>query len=447
MSLLITMSVAGSIPFIAYYLVKGLKKGSGRQYRLFLRTSIFFFLCPVQVLKYQLPEEIFTRFHQIEGKIYLKLDGYAMIRSIDGRYVLKPVWLIGLSVIWFGTVCCVVIYQLLKYKKLKKCLLKIYDKQMETAADEQKKILYVKNSSIRTPFTLGILKHWIFLPETELTEDETEMILLHETAHIKNKDLLFKVICLGVCLLHWFNPLAWLLLYEYGNITERICDEQVIYTFTTMEQRKKYATLLVKMAVGDSKIPFAFADHFSNEQKGKSKMKKRIEYIFHPDKKKAGFLTAVWLLTSFFCVSTTFAYSLPASWNKELYELAEEKEVLVDGAIDFSEADMIFLSNEDLNMQQDILMENSIIPIEYDFSQSDIIFIDDTTKVQIAVFLSETEKASCTHSMAEGQIATHTKNNNGGCVVKTYSAEKCTKCSYYQLGEVLSKINYTTCPH
>lgn len=49
--------------------------------------------------------------------------------------------------------------------------------------------------------------------------------------------------------------------------------------------------------------------------------------------------------------------------------------------------------------------------------------------------------------MTTGKIAKHTKNNNGGCVVETYYAEKCVKCNYYKLGNLLTEVKYTTCPH
>lgn len=453
MSLLITMSIAGTISVVLYYLSKYLGKGSIQQYRMLLRTAAFFFLCPIQLLKYKFPETLFTFRQCSENKIYLKRNGYKMFSNLDGTFFLKPVWLLVLLFIWFFTVIGVLIFQFMKYKKLKNSLIQICHRNIQYSRNVLvigwKKVLCLKSNFIQVPFTIGIFKHWIFLPEAELSEDEAEMIMLHEETHIKNRDLLFKVICFGICLLHWFNPFAWLLLYEYDAVSESICDEQVTQRFTTMEQRKKYAILLVNMTAKKSKIPFA--NYFSKQHKGTRKMKKRIDDILYCDKKKTKFLTITWIIACILSTSTVFAYSMPASWNKELSEIITESEYLEeklsDNIYDVSDSEMIFFSDDELESNPKNLVENYIIHEEYDFSQADIIFIDDTTGIQITVPDMGSEKEICTHNMTSGKMVRHVINNNGGCLVKTYKAEKCIKCNYYKLGELLSETKFTTCPH
>lgn len=459
MSLLITMTAAGSIPVIQYYFLKWKWKGEGgsRRYRLLLRMAMLFFVCPFQDLKYRLPI-VFPSFmyRQIE-KSYLKREGYVAYRKLNGDYSLIPVWCLVLAVVWIGATVIVVAFQLFRYARLKSLLRKtshtVSEEQFEVFLGNKKgkRVRCAKNRLIRTPFTVGILKHWIILPEIELDEEEMRMILLHEAAHVKNKDLLFKFICLGICLLHWFNPFAWLLLYEYGITSEKICDEQVAASFTTMGQRKKYAMLLVKLAVDDSNIPFAFADHFAREGKGKKGMKNRIEHILHPVRKEAGLFPILLVLSVILSASTALAYTLPSSGTEDLYETATEGEFILDtsltGVRDFSVSDTIFLSDEDLESFHGELMENNIVIDDYDFSVSDTIFTEDKTGRKTALLPSDDINANCQHSFVSGTISKHFKDSSGGCVIRNYKVEKCTKCSYYRVIEVLSELKYFKCPH
>lgn len=458
MSLLIAMTAAGSIPVIQYYFLKWIwkGKGEGRRYRLLLRTAMFFFLCPFQELKYRLPIRLPAFMYHLREKSYLKREGYVLFRDLEGDYSLVAVWVLVLAVVWIVAAAVVVVFQLFRYARLKSLLRKtscpVSEKQFEVSGNKKgKRVACAKNRLIRTPFTVGGRKHWIILPETELDQEELQMILLHETAHIKNRDLLLKFVCLGICLLHWFNPFAWLLLYEYGVTSEKICDEQVAASLETMEQRKKYAALLVKLAVDDSKIPFAFADHFSREGKGKRSMKKRIEQILHPEKKKTGFFPVALTLSVILSASTALAYTIPAAGTGELYKTATEGEFILDassvGTLDFSVSDTIFLSDEYTESFREELVENKVLIEDYDFSASDTIFTEDKTGRKTALLTSNDTKIVCQHTFTSGTTTRHIKNNSGGCVIRTYKVKKCTKCTYYEVLEMISETKYTKCPH
>ena len=95
---------------------------------------------------------------------------------------------------------------------------------------------------------------------------QSEDVLLHEMMHLRNHhtlDLLFMQIFL---LVHWFNPVIWLLKRELQEIHEFEADNGVINTGV---DATKYQLLLVKKAVGTRL--YSMANGFNH-----SKLKKRI---------------------------------------------------------------------------------------------------------------------------------------------------------------------------
>ena len=95
---------------------------------------------------------------------------------------------------------------------------------------------------------------------------QSKEVLLHEMMHLRNHhtlDLLFMQIFL---LVHWFNPVIWLLKRELQEIHEFEADNGVINTGV---DATKYQLLLVKKAVGTRL--YSMANGFNH-----SKLKKRI---------------------------------------------------------------------------------------------------------------------------------------------------------------------------
>lgn len=88
------------------------------------------------------------------------------------------------------------------------------------------KNIYIANQA-DVPFVAGIIKPAIYLPAF-LEEKETEYIILHEQAHIRRKDYLFRFLGFIALCIHWFNPLVWLAFFYSGEDMEMSCDEAVI---------------------------------------------------------------------------------------------------------------------------------------------------------------------------------------------------------------------------
>ncbi len=112
------------------------------------------------------------------------------------------------------------------------------------------------------PFSFG---SYIVLSETDYYQNSNE-ILTHERIHAQKKhsiDLLFMEVLI---LIHWFNPVVWLLKRELQDVHEYEADNGVLQQGIDATQ---YQLLLVKKAVGARS--YAIANSFNH-----SKIKNRI---------------------------------------------------------------------------------------------------------------------------------------------------------------------------
>ena len=86
------------------------------------------------------------------------------------------------------------------------------------------KIRLHKSSIFPVPFSLGIFRKRICLPEAECREEELEYILLHELNHFKRQDhLLILMARVTVCVFWWF-PCSYMILKDLESFLEVRCD-------------------------------------------------------------------------------------------------------------------------------------------------------------------------------------------------------------------------------
>ena len=114
---------------------------------------------------------------------------------------------------------------------------------------------------IKTPFTLGVLRPRIYLPEG-LKEKEQEYIVAHEKYHIWRKDHLVKIVAYIVLCIHWFNPLVWYAFFAAGKDMEMSCDEAVMRK-APEDIRAEYSASLLNLATGREVLamaPLAFGE-------------------------------------------------------------------------------------------------------------------------------------------------------------------------------------------
>lgn len=164
------------------------------------------------------------------------------------------------------------------------------------------------------PFNWG---RYIILSETDYRQEAIE-ILLHEQAHLKKKHSLDIVFVELLLLLHWFNPVAWLLKRELRSIHEYEADSEVLNSGI---DATKYQLLLVKKAV--SSRSYTFANSFNQ-----SKLKNRITMML----KKESNRQARWklLLLVPMAAFALYAFARP-DVNLHLQQLIPSEDTTISG--------------------------------------------------------------------------------------------------------------------
>lgn len=121
---------------------------------------------------------------------------------------------------------------------------------------------------VTAPMVFGILRPRVLLP-LRLREEDTAYILLHEQAHIRYRDNLWRLLGLVTCCVHWFNPLCWLFLRAFFEDIELRCDEAALRACGT-ERRRDYARALLREQEQRSVFSAAF---------GGAKLRVRVAHI------------------------------------------------------------------------------------------------------------------------------------------------------------------------
>jgi len=112
------------------------------------------------------------------------------------------------------------------------------------------------SSSISRPYTAGLFRPVIYLPDFELPEEQWRTILRHEVQHIRSHDEVKKLFFLAIQALFWWNPLAHISRKEIDTILELQCDAKVTAGMSN-EEVDAYLDLLrtLKERKAESRIP------------------------------------------------------------------------------------------------------------------------------------------------------------------------------------------------
>ena len=432
MELLVCMSIAGSIPVMICLFLYLIQRGNyncilGRR---LLLTGVFFFLVPVQLVKYLMPRGMFSEKMLIDKKVDSYFAGSLSLWSErKGEYIWIPQWFNIFARIWLVGIIIFAIYEIIKYWRGAHSIRNYIFEKIEDSEDNL--TYYLIPDEICGPCTIGFFRQKIVFPESFPLHPDFIMVYKHEHTHLKNHDNLVKLLCLFVLCLHWMNPVAYLLLFLYIDTAEIVSDS-VAVDGCTKEKRQDYASLLVLEAATSDIRPAVWKNNLSghkNNKEGKDfkTLKRRINYMMKEKRKgmlQRGIMVAVSTLTVVASAGTVMAYT-PAASSDESFE-----EVIFDDSVD----DFGF------NDVDDDLIRS------LDFSQSDSVYIDSDGN-QVACQESEDTYALCTHSMVPSSFYTHGRNSSGGCTVKVYSCQRCEKCGYRANATLYSTTTYTKCPH
>jgi len=164
-----------------------------------------------------------------------------------------------------------------------------------------------------SPMMVGIIKPQILLPTTEVAEDELYFILKHELVHYKRKDLFYKYLVLAATVLHWFNPIVYLMAKAVNILCEISCDAEVLHR-ADMDTRQSYGEAIIGVVQYKSNLQTALSTTFYG---GKNSMTKRILSIMDASKKRVGATVLCGVIVLTFGTGFAFAVNTNTSYADE----------------------------------------------------------------------------------------------------------------------------------
>lgn len=244
MNILFVMSISGSIVFLLYLLTKPFSNRclTARWQYNFLKICMAFYLIPYQCFQskyltlYNLLFGTGEAVNPLRNGVLTFEDQNTIFITSDGRMHYKY-WLplLLFSSIWICAVAIVLYRQIKKYRSCRDSLFllsetsdaKIYDTAVHrhnvAPSRHGRHIRIIVCPLVRTPFSIGLFRPVVVLPKQNAAED-LSLYLSHEWHHIKNHDMLWKFLSFITILLHWYNPLAYLLFHEVCAASEKTCD-------------------------------------------------------------------------------------------------------------------------------------------------------------------------------------------------------------------------------
>ena len=417
------MSIAGSIPVLLCFLLFLIQRDSynflwGRK---LLLAGVFFFLAPVQLVRFLLPMDILPEpVFSEETQLYLS-HSMDFLPGHGDEYVWFPRWISAIILLWAGIVILFALYQFIKYRKIVRKINRSVFYYVDEP--EMELVYYVVPDGSCGPCTVGFFRQKIIIPESFTELENFSMVYQHEYTHLKNRDNLVKLLCLIVLCIHWMNPAAYLLLFLYRITAEAVSDDAAVLGYSK-DIVKTYAMLLVTTTPVREKLPVVWKNNFSSEGK---MIKRRINYMMK--KRKNG-----WMRKGI--IAMVSALTIAASAGTVLaYEPLQSSDVSVNDSLQDGDIDYLTYNVADAPLVD-----------SFDFSVSDKIFISLDGK-QEPIFDSSSERALCRHNMVDGYMSTHASKSNGGCVVKVYTCQRCTRCGYLANAVYQNTVTYAKCPH
>ena len=426
------MSISGSIPVVICLLLYVIQRENYNYIlgRRLLLTGVFFYLVPVQLVKYLLPKDALPETMLIGRKADSYLSGTLSFWSEkQGDYIWIPQWFNIFARIWLAGIIIFAIYEIIKYWRGAHSIRNYIFEKIEDPEDNL--TYYLIPDEICGPCTIGFFRQKIVFPESFPLHPDFIMVYKHEHTHLKNHDNLVKLLCLFVLCLHWMNPVAYLLLFLYIDTAEIVSDSAAV-DGCTKEKRQDYASLLVLEAATSDIRPAVWKNNLSghkNNKEGKDfkTIKRRINYMMKEKRKgllQRGIMVAVSALTIVAGAGTVLAYeAMPSSDISFEDTMSDDSfDVFAYNDLEFDEIDFL------------------------DFSESNSIFVGDDG-ILIACDESVETYALCTHSMVNGKFYAHAPNSSGGCTVKVYTCQRCKKCGYLANKKYYATYSYAKCPH
>lgn len=465
--LLLYMNVMGSLFFVLHMLLfPAERKFMPPEYRVFLcRVNLAFFIIPFPVCLFYLRRYIDSFISVLPIVPFAHSGSHIIVRLEQNVNVVLPklnCLQIVFAIIWIA----VISFQYAVHSSRKRRSrgfesffdlfmdeeTEAYPEDITSLVDDAVRELKLKRKprirmrdNVLIPCVGGVFRYTLFLPrQWNIPRQAYYMVIKHELAHIRNKDLLFQKLSMAARVFSWFNPFLSHMCDRMEEFQEMAAD-MCACRGASEEERLAYQIILKKLSDIYSNLPHmpVIGLVFKRKQRDLTEerilvMKNRNLYKYKPVK-----LAATALMTAVLCAFSAvpaLAYSLPATVANEnldvdsvdtifVHELSEEN----NGPLQVTDSDSIdgFLN----------------IPIEeLDFSNTDLLCIDENGVVYDGN-AAEPHIIPCNHSYVAVQVSHHDKRSDGSCIIQYHNGKRCTKCGHLVILEEIAHTVYNKCPH
>lgn len=191
-------------------------------------------------------------------------------------HILCAIWAIGIIVSVASTVR--------DYKNIKILGALICREEAKVSVDERTlelcpevaQMTIVTCKGLPSPYLFGLIHPKLFLPDADYSERQLQYILLHEGMHIRNKDIIWKILIDLLCKVFWWNPVFLFLKRELFRAIE-MRNDIAITDLLTDEEQVQYMECLRDTAIQTSKKEVSFGVALSNSDV--KELKRRLKLI------------------------------------------------------------------------------------------------------------------------------------------------------------------------
>ncbi|MDE6405627.1 MAG: M56 family metallopeptidase [Lachnospiraceae bacterium] len=452
MEYLLVMSLSGSTMTGIHLLLRRLlkDKACARLYNLLARVAILYYLIPLPYLKKHYiavvrvlwPRSMLGisrvpltwRNHIVHAEGTMHVNIFAGIQTAA-----VMVWLLG--------VCALLAGQVAEYVRLVRAAAQYADRAMSPEQRifldglkhqygiRRRVFLYEATAEERT-ITFGFFRP-VIVCSRDVTSREAELLVRHELVHIRRMDVLWKLFMHFAVMLHWCNPMVWILRRDFNQVCECSCDE-IVMQGKSKEEVKEYLRLMIEEAreKKTDKASVRWKSGFGGEAQ---KIKERMENLMK--RKKWNRVAAVALVAALTFANSMTVFAYRDAFEREIVEETSREEIRETGQSD------TFLFIPDGAEGQ---AWQEFEPSEVQEAVQEVLYDSQFTDVLGNIYpILENDgiEPHCDHDFVSGVGADHIKTSGGGCIVKEFYAQRCSKCGYVLQGAEISRHIYVTCPH
>jgi len=238
--ILAKMSVSGTLCLIAVILLRLFMKKTRHSDFMVLWAAVMIAYCiPFRIsLKSDHPiTQVVQRTEQeIGSTVYTSITGNSVMSAADLLMIVKYIYILTAMLL-----LALFIYRYHRFSKV-----------LEESVQDKRNGVYCSDRR-PGPCCSGIFSPRCYLPYG-MSEPERRYIMMHEKIHAVYYDPLLLLIGRLVCILHWYNPFAYLAYHLMETDMEMRCDEMVSLNLDASEQ-KEYAKTLAVYALKHSALP------------------------------------------------------------------------------------------------------------------------------------------------------------------------------------------------